>query len=334
MRKPFYRKTHSCWYVKNSQGRFVRLDPDERIAFEIWRRMLSGRFEDGPLATFNVLTAGFLKANERKREQQRFKATVRYILEFCDVHGNKAAQSLTEEDLTAWVLAPKSRVEKWSPRTQLDAINAVMAVLRWSLKKGKIANNPLSDLELPDSQPRSEIVSTDSHAKLMAGVHASLRRYLIASRCGARPRQIREVTASHVSPDGALWVFADHKTRKKTKRALVVYLPPCLRTLTKMLIQQNPDGPLFRNADGNPWKKDTVAQQIRRARRRLGLPESVVAYAYRHTFATQSLVAGASTAEVAELLGHKDTRMVSQVYGHLDKCQDHMKEVAARVFRK
>jgi site-specific recombinase XerD len=125
-------------------------------------------------------------------------------------------------------------------------------------------------------------------------------------------------------------VFQDHKTRGKTKRPLVVYLPPCLQTLSRILVAKRPTGPLFLNSKGRPWTKDTVALAIRRKRRDLGLPESVIAYAYRHTFATESLVAGASLAETAQLLGHKDTRMVGQVYGHLDQFSSHMVSAASK----
>ena len=38
MRKPFYKKSHCCWYVK-IDGREVRLDPNEETSHEIWMQM-------------------------------------------------------------------------------------------------------------------------------------------------------------------------------------------------------------------------------------------------------------------------------------------------------
>lgn len=35
MRKPFFRNSVGCWYVKNSAGRFIKLDPDEKTAYRI-----------------------------------------------------------------------------------------------------------------------------------------------------------------------------------------------------------------------------------------------------------------------------------------------------------
>jgi integrase len=155
--------------------------------------------------------------------------------------------------------------------------------------------------------------------------------YLMALRSGARPQQIRDVTAKNVNADCTQWVFKDHKTRAKTGKPLVVFLNGCLQTLTRLLMDQNPTGPLFRNARGDQWKKDTVTQRFERLRTKLGLPDGTVAYLYRHSMATDALLAGQSTAVVSALLGHTDTRMVSKVYGHLDKHSQFLSDAAKAV---
>jgi site-specific recombinase XerD len=58
--------------------------------------------------------------------------------------------------------------------------------------------------------------------------------------------------------------------------------------------------------------------------------DGVIAYAYRHTFATDALLAGNDLATVAAMLGHKDTSMVSKVYGHLDQNSKHMHAAVAK----
>lgn len=64
------------------------------------------------------------------------------------------------------------------------------------------------------------------------------------------------------------------------------------------------------------------------------LPSDTVAYCYRHGFTHRALVNGVPMHMVAELLGHTSTRMVEQVYGHLDKAKDLLKEAASIVARK
>lgn len=156
--------------------------------------------------------------------------------------------------------------------------------------------------------------------------------YLIACRSGARPQQIRDVEATNVI--GQTWVFKRHKSIKKTQKPLMVFLSPCLLTITKVLLARRLSGPLFVNDNGEPWKKDSVDQRMRRIRKRLDLPPATVVYAYRHGFATDALLSGVSIATVAQLLEHTSTQMVSRVYGHLDQHQQHLINAAAMVRKK
>jgi len=332
VRKPFYRSSHQCWYLKDKAGRFIRLDPDEETAFEIWRQMLAGRFTEGPKVRVKTLVRLYLEAHEYRKGEKRFAINWSYLNQFSDAIGNKQVSALQINDVITWANAKKSKVDRWSATTQKDAIRVVKGLFRWARDEGIIERNPIARLRAPTARPRTETISKEQHAALIEESSPALRLYLIASRCGARPRQIREVTARNVSHDGKCWFFEDHKTRHKSNRPLVVYLPPCLQTLTQLLVKMHPTGPLFRNTHGGSWTKDSVSRAILRARERAKLPSTVIAYAYRHTFATQSLLNGVSLAEVAELLGHSDVRMVGQVYGHLDKHKGHMVEAAARAY--
>jgi len=333
VRKPFFRSSHKCWYLKDKAGRFIRLDPDEETAFEIWRQMLSGRFSEGPKVRIKTLIRLYLEAHEYRKKEKRFIINWSYLNQFSTALGNKQVSSLQVRDVVAWANDKKPKVERWSSTTQKDAIRAIKGVFRWARDEGIIERNPVVRLKAPASMPRASTITREQHSALIKESNPSLRLYLIASRCGARPRQIREVTSENVSTDGKMWIFEDHKMRHKTNRPLVVYLPPCLQTLTRLLVKMHPEGSLFRNSNGGRWTKDSVSRAIARARERAKLPVSVIAYAYRHTFATQSLINGVSIAEVAELLGHSDVKMVGQVYGHLDKHKGHMLEAAKKAFQ-
>jgi integrase len=70
--------------------------------------------------------------------------------------------------------------------------------------------------------------------------------------------------------------------------------------------------------------------RVRRLRKKLPHLEGVVAYAYRRSYATEALENGVGIAQVAELLGHVDTRMVSRNYGHLGQKAKHMRDAARR----
>jgi integrase len=125
-----------------------------------------------------------------------------------------------------------------------------------------------------------------------------------------------EVCPAWQEGDETLWVLERHKTDRNGRRR-VVFLTPELTGLCRELAAKNPTGPLFRTARGQPWPRGTIHKLIFTLRKRLGLPNTVTAYGYRHTFATDALARGVTEAHVAELLGHAGTAMLHRHYSHL-----------------
>ena len=54
-----------------------------------------------------------------------------------------------------------------------------------------------------------------------------------------------------------------------------------------------------------------------------------MAYTFRHTFITDALEKGVPIASLAELAGHKGTRMISTIYSKLAQRRRHLSEMAA-----
>lgn len=343
MRKPFFHKQKQCWYVKDDAGKFIRLDPNHDKAFDAWHTMQASQAHQGDGATVHGILRAFLEEIDGELSENRQAALVYYSDLFRIDHGNDLVSTVKPSTVSRWLRSPKpGRKNKdgkygepiaWSASSQRHAAAFLKRAWKWAHDQGFVRQNLLAGLKLKECEYRDEVMPIGVHEMLVREcLKLSESRpfglYLIASRSGARPQQIRDVTAKNVSADGSQWIFKDHKTRAKTGRPLVVFLPPCLRTLTRLLVDAHPTGPLFRNSRGSAWKKDTVTQRMERLRVKLGLPDGTVAYLYRHSMATDALVAGQSTAVVSALLGHTDTRMVSKVYGHLDKHSQFLTDAA------
>jgi len=331
MRKPFFRKSTKCWYVKDSDGKFVRLDPDEETAFRLWNQILEvqrvGVSDD---VSFSAIAEAWAQEHQNLLSAEKFRQAVTHLANFATSVDGKLAVDVSKNDLLTWMKLPKRGQKVWAVNTQRDAARAIKRVFQWAVDERKLSWNPLAGIRISEGKSRVTTISYEDHARLVIHCRAikearPFALYLIASRCGSRPKQIREVMAKHVLADGTAWLFEEHKTRTKTGRPLVVYLSPCLQTLTRILLANRSSGEcLFLNANGEPWKKNTVVHRMKRLREKLGLPGDLVVYAYRHSFATGSLLAGNSLATVAALLGHSSTSMVSRVYGHLDQHKQHL----------
>jgi integrase len=342
MRKPFWVKNKKCWYVKDSSGKFLRLDPDEEKAYGMWRDMSANadRLFD-PKVSLASLVESWLSQSESQVTQDRHRRISVNLTGFLKHIGIRAsAINVTPKHVMEWVNSQATPSGKpWSAATRRDAVSNLKRVYAWAHNEGHIPRNPLASIRMKKARPRQRTISEWEHVWLVVRARRQKRNgkqfalYLIASHCGARPQQIRDVTADHVHQSGKSWVFREHKTAELTGKHLTVHLSPCLQTITKILAasRSSRSSRLFCQENGLPWKKDTVCRRLRRMRDELGLDSGVIAYAYRHTFATNALLAGVPIATVAALLGHQNSRMVSEVYGHLSQHDEHLGNAAAIV---
>lgn len=135
---------------------------------------------------------------------------------------------------------------------------------------------------------------------------------------GARPGEVLTVTAKEFDAPNAVWMLREHKTARKTGGLRVVYLTPQVVATCARLAKAYPTGPLFRTVTGKAFPPTTyLPRLVKDLRVKLGLPNSVIPYGFRHTFATEALARGTPDALVAELMGHKGTTMLHRHYAHL-----------------
>ena len=133
------------------------------------------------------------------------------------------------------------------------------------------------------------------------------------------------MTAADYKPEVGAWVLNEHKNRGKGK-SRIIYLTTRLVSLTEQLAAKWPEGPLFRNRSGKPWRRNTVVSAFLRLRKKLGL-NKVTAYSLRHKFATEYLLAGGSMAYVAQLQGNS-VAVCERHYVHL---REHGAELRAKL---
>jgi integrase len=337
MRKPYFRSDRGAWYVKTRGGQTqVRLHEDEQEAYRVWHELRALDRPDCPDSPLEVIAEHYLAAVQRTVSDLHYARTAQYIADFCNSHGKKPARQLKPFDVNRWVASHRA----WGPWSQRGAISSIKRALNWAVDEGLLEKNPIARIKLPSAGRREVLISDSQHRDIISQTpngrapsktELCFRQMLIALRhSGARPGSIAAVTAEDVTPEVDSWVLRQHKTAKKTGKPLTVYLSPCLQTLTKILLHRRKAGPLFVNSRGKKWTRSAVRQRMMRLREKLDLPDGLVAYGYRHSYATNMLEAGVPMATVAELLGHRSTKMLSAYYSHLEQRSEHLKKAAGR----
>jgi len=337
--RPWFREHDGWWYVTRRvngarvQTKLAKGRDNEAEALQRFYELMAaaGAVEVDPAVSFNELCHHFIAWSKENNEPTTTAWYLRFLADFED-HFSGAVSQLHKRHVDGWLRSHRD----WSQSTKRQAVTCIKRVANWGFEEGYLSEIPrgIRSLKRPKMARREVVVESDQHAALMKATDDTFRLFLEAMReTGARPGEIRRVTANDIDVDRGIWILDEHKTRKKTDKPRVIYLTPRMVELSKMLMTRNPDGPIFRNSRGLPWTANAVRCRMRRLREKLNLPAGTVAYSYRHAFATDGLTNGVPIAEMAELLGHSDTKMLAEHYAHLDQRVTHMREAATRARR-
>jgi integrase len=228
---------------------------------------------------------------------------------------------LKKGHLTQWLL---SQPEWRSTATQRNAVTAVLSAFLFAANKFDL-RNPLKGFAKPPQCPRLHSLSPEDERDLCEAVDPHFADFIFtAIQTGLRPFcELARLTPQMVteSSRGMMWRVFSSKTQKT--RTIPVRREVAERT--RRLISSAGDGPVFRNHQGNPWKKPTAGKMFREARKALGwetdpMKTKYSCYSCRHTFAHRMLSgywnggAGCTIETLAELMG--DTpKVVFDHYG-------------------
>jgi integrase len=336
--KPFYRRFNDSWYVQvgPKQIRLARGKGNEAEAYRRYFEVMAGQPtgkmpEPLPDATVAAICDLFLDWCQKHNAPRTYEWYRDFLQDFCDHLGKMPVADLKPFHVTRWL----DRHPDWRSARRC-AVVAAKRALNWAVDEGLIAASPVKKLRKPPVRSRERVLTAEERRQIFENYREDdpFRDFLLAMQeTGARPGEITTVTGADVDFAAGVWVLRQHKTARKTGKPRVIILTPAMVELTARLAAKHPEGPLFRNEDGNPWTRNAIRCRFRRIRTKLGLGSNLVAYLYRHTFTTDALEHGAGIADVCELLGHTTTDMVMRHYQHLREKREHLRQAAIKATR-
>jgi integrase len=347
----YWKTSHNCFYMKEpgNNRREVRLDPNEEAATKIMHQILGGVIDPRPGMKVANLVAAFLDSCKASTAEGTYEWYRGHCLSFADsLPATLAVDQLKGIHLQQWiekryprtvdrekVLADwqrqkkkgRPRVKPATDTTRNGAMRAVQRVFNWAIQMGLIERSPLDRIKKPQPENRDAYLWPEQFDRLLSLIKDEPFRdvAVVFRQTGCRPLEIRSVEARQIDWQGGYWRFEKQaKGNKLKKRIRFVHLNDVALAICRKWAERYPQGPIFRNADDNPWRKNALVDRCRRLREKLDF--HVCPYAMRHTFATDAIIAGVDLVTVARLLGHKNLDMLNEIYEHVQRRGDHMKK--------
>jgi|SRR5579884_4107632 len=336
--RPWYRKQNDTWYTC-LHGRQVPLCKGKDNKAEAQRRYFQlmaaedGRLPEAADTTVAQVADLFLDWSYRHNKPRTYAWYKDFLQDFCDRHGGLRALQLKPLHVSGWL----DRHGGWNDGARRCAVTAVKRCFNWAVDEGVLPFSPVKKVRKPPAGRRDRVLTDAERREILSAIKDQpFRDFVFAmQQTGCRPSEVARVSSEHVNLELGLWVFGEHKTRKKTGRPRVVYLTPAMVELTGKLLAKYPTGPLFRGPrGGRPFSRNGIRCRFRRLREKLPHLKGVISYTYRHSYVTDALENGVGVAQVAELVGHCSTGMVMRHYQHLREKREHMKQAAEQAVRK
>ena len=320
--RPWFRKQTGWWMVTlgGVQHKLVEGRENKKAARTKFHELslLIAEAPQSSDARVVAVSEAFLQWSERHQSPETYRGYFFYVQSFCEACGYLPVVDLRPYHVTRWIDG-----REWGPTSQSNAVRSVQRVFNWAVNQKLLQQNPIKGMERPRPKSRSSYVSDHEFRALRRAAAPAFRLFLFALRqTGARPCEVRELTWDQVDDDR--WVLREHKTVGKTGKPRVIHLTPVMQRLVRFLHRKSMSKYVFVNCHGKKWTTNAVRLQMKRLRTKLGLRDNLCAYEIRHAFGTYGILNGVDIATLAELMGHRDTTMISRVYGHLAEQTEHL----------
>jgi len=292
-RQVWYRDSDGWWYGQIGKGRrrrqkrIHRGKNDARSRREAQRRYNKLlKSEPGLLkemsATDRLKTIfiAFLKRHSKRHCSPETHRWYRHFLKrFAKKYGSVRFCDLAPEDVEDWLDRAQTKAGKpWSDTTRNRAITCVKVAVNWFIRRKKLKDNPLQDLQKPRSPGgrRSSVPRTQAHPPLGQG--QTFQAVPVRDLPDGRPaRRSPQGDGGERPSVGHVDLPAEKaQDRKKTGKPRVIYLTPALTRLCLRLAAAYPKGPLFLNTRGKAWTRNAIRIRFRRLREKFPQLKGVV----------------------------------------------------------
>ena len=325
--KPYLRKQIKSWYC-SINGKQISLGKDKEAAFQKFHELMANKNSlNGAFSTLYELSQSFLDWSEKNRKPKTYDNHLRFLKSFVGSVGKRMKiMQLRQHHITKWM----EKQPGWGDTTRNDAIATVQRMINWAIEEGYLNASPIPKVKKPRRRRREVHYTQEQFDQIIAvsqGPLVDLLNFLWWTGC--RPKEARTIEARHVHED--MIIFPADESKGEVQARIIILIPEAKEIIERRLKEVS-EGHLFLNTRGNPWTKDSIKCRLNRVTKKVGF--RVIAYGIRHSYATNGLLRSIDPVSLSHLMGHKDTRMISQVYSHISGNVDHLRKQATKAVER
>ena len=264
--KPWYRKDRKVWCV-TVNGQRHNLGRNKKVAMELFRALLrEPQRVQVTTTSFVAIVDEFLDWVSRNRSKATYEWYRCRLQDFVDTYPDMHVEQLKPHHVEKWASGSERSVT-----TRRNQMRSVKRCLKWAVLQGHLKENPIAHLEVPSAKSREQYVPPEEFHSLLDFVTDKNFADLLSVtyETGCRPQESLRVEARHVDLEHARWVFPLQEAKGKAMPR-IIYLSEHAVEVSRRLMKKWLSGPLFRNANGNPWNKDSVGCTFDRLQIKMG----------------------------------------------------------------
>jgi len=319
----FYRQTG--WWMVWLDGRKMKLAKGRESKKAAEQRLLELRYQasknpdpDSPDQTVASVIETYQGFAKKRLASSTLEVRSPYLQSFAESHGWRLIGECRPHHMEAWIDRHPEWMSDW---TKCSAISNVQAAFNWAARAGLIAKNPFKGVVHRPGAPRRDITREEFWALLRASAgRATKARPSPGARfrevlfflwyTGCRPKEAATLKWSSIDFRKKVIVLERHKTvrTQRDPRPRIIPVHPVVEKLLRRIRDRKEGEHIFLTYRGTPWTRYSLAQRIRRARRKSGISDEVKLYGVRHAFGTRGIVNGCDIKTLAELKGHTTNR--------------------------
>lgn len=322
---PWYRRSRGWYATMNESGKQhflgVRDPNNEAEAFEAFKALMAALEARPKVGTVAEAVPRFRAAREQAGASE---ATLAWYKKY---HGWLVARfgSVPVDQLDPNAVAGAAHaMPKWGPDTVRNALMATESLLRFCGRVVTIPKPPRG------SAGAKAVIPEDVYRRAVELATGDLGPLLVVLwNTGARPGEVRQLTAEQVDWSAGVATLTKHKTARKTGKPRLIVFPPAAMEVLQRQRAKYGAGFLFRHCRGEPFSSVHLTVRVWCLSKKVGA--RLTAVGCRHSYCTDALIKGVPEPHIAALLGHTSTAMLTKHYGHLGSRMNVLKEAALRI---